>query len=555
MLMNFIYNDYAISWVVLLPMATAFLLMAVQAVATSIFNLRGLPGTAWRAVALLATTLSFVLAYTGLWLGFDPLVTHYQLVERVAWIPALGINYFVGIDGISLILVMLTTFLFPVALIGSWNDVVRPLKSYSTFLLLLETGIVGALVSVNVVQLYFFWALTLLASFFLIGRWGSEAGLRAAVKYLLYGLSSFFLLLVATLVVFHLNLVQGGEPNFDLVQMGDATGLAFLATKVPVAGAAGAAWWQTQSALFVAFASAFAITIPLLPFQGWFNDAQAEAPTSGSIIVTALVVKLGAYAFLRVALPLLPIAAHEAVPWLSGLALVGIALSGFLALAEQKVKRLVGYLSLAHMSFIALGIMSLTHHAVVGAVVHMLSHGLGIAALFILFGFLAERRSTQDLSEYGGLAKPMPICAALFALVIFGQVGMPGTSGFVGTFLIVLGSFPSSGVVAGCALAAMVLVAGAMLRAGGGVLLGPLEKAENRGLIDLNLRERLVVLSLVVPVLWIGLYPNPVLRRVEPPVGLLLNTMQRGIDTQPLPAKQAESELLSVDATQAEAKP
>jgi len=396
-------------------------------------------------------------------------------------------------------------------------------------LLLLETGINGALVSLNLVQLYFFWELTSISCFFIVGRWGGALGLRAAVRSLLFSLASFFLMLIGGLVVYRLNLEQGGVANFDLTTLGDGASLGLLNTTIPIAGAADVMWWKTQSSLFTVFALAFAIRVPLVPLHRWYIDAQSEAPTSGSVILSALVLNLGAFAFLRIALPLFPSAAREAAPWLCSIALLGIAIGGLFALSQRDVKRLLGFLSLAHSSFILLGIFSLKHHAVVGSVVHLLSHGLCIAALFILFGFLAERRSTRELDEFGGLAKPMPMFAALLGIAVLGQVGAPGTSGFVGTFLVYLGSFADLPLTTLLALAGMVLAAGALLRAMGKVVLGPLGPAENRGLIDLGLRERGVLLLLVIPILWIGLYPNPILRRIEPPVSLLLNAMERRV--------------------------
>ena len=530
-----------VSWVVFLPMFTALSLLGARVIASSIFNLDGLPSWSWRAIALLSSTITFVLAFVGLWQGFDPEITDYQMMERVGWMPSLGLNYFVGVDGISLVLVMLTTFVFPIAIVGSWKEVDQWLRSYSVFLLLLETGIIGALVSLNAIQLYFFWELTLISSFFILGRWGEADGLRAAVKSMVLGAAGFFLMLAATLVVYRLNLEQGGAGNFDLVRWIDVASPGFLDTRVPIGAAAGVTgdagidWWQTQSWLFFAFVLAFAVKIPLVPFHGWYNDAQCQGPTSGSVIVSALVLKLGIFAFLRIALPLFPHAAMEYAPWLCGLALAGIAISGVFALAQRDVKRLLGYISLAHMSFIVLGICSLEHHAVVGAVVHMLSHGLCISVLFILIGFLVERRSTRELSQFGGLARPMPICAALFAIAILGQVGVPGTSGFVGSFLVFLGSFPIGGFTTLLALAGMALVACGLMGAAGRMMLGPIEQPENRGLIDLNLRERLVALSLIVPILWVGLYPNPILRRIEPPVSLLLNGMARAVADAPAP--------------------
>ncbi|MCP4039164.1 MAG: NADH-quinone oxidoreductase subunit M [bacterium] len=531
-----------LSWIVFLPILTALGLLAFRIVATSIVGSSGVPGWVWRAIALASSTLTFALAVVGLWGGFDPEVVGYQWIERVPWIPELGIHYFVGVDGISLVLVLLTTFVVPIVLLGSWTEVERPLRSYSVLLLLLEGGVNGALVSLNWIQLYFFWELTLLSSFFIMGRWGGVMGLRTATKHLIFGLSSSFLMLIVTLIVYRMNLEQGGVGSFDLVLPGDLEGLAFLDTVLPLAAAGSAPWWQTQDILFTAFALAIAIKLPLIPLHGWYNDAQGEAPTAGSAIVSSLVLKLGAFALLRIALPLFPEAASEAAPLMCAIAVFGVIASGLLCLAQRDVKLLVGFVSLAHMSFIVLGIFSLQHHAVVGSVVHMLSHGLSIAALFILFGFLVERRETRGLEEYGGLAKPMPLCAALFAIVLLGQVGIPGTSGFVGTFLIFLGSFPSGVFVTTAALAGMLLVGGALLVAVGRVMLGPLERPENRGLIDFDWRERVVVMLLVIPILWIGVYPNAILRRVEPSVSLLLHEMDL--------SKRAPTQALSESATE-----
>jgi len=532
-------RPHLLSWVVFLPFFTAFGLLAFRIVATAVFSSDGLPGWIWRGIALASSLLTLLLAGMVLWSGFDPEVVGYQWVERMRWIPELGVHYFVGVDGISLVLVMLTTFVIPIALLSSWKEVEHSLESYVVLLLCLETGVNGALVSLNWIQLYFFWELTLISSFFLMGRWGGHARLRAAFKYLIVGLSSSLLMLIATLVVHRLNFEQSGMANFDLVTLGNLPGLAFLDTVVPLAGSTGAAWWQTQDVLFAAFALALAVKLPLFPFHVWYNDAQCKSPTAGSVIVSALVLKLGAFAFLRVALPLFPDAATESASFMSRVAVFGVVAGGLLCLAQRDVKRMVGFWSLAHISFIAFGIFSLQHHAVVGSVVHMLSHGLSITALFILFGFLSERRATREVDAFGGLAKPMPLCAGLFALVVLGQVGIPGTSGFVSAFLVVLGSFPTSAALTAVAVVGLLLVGGATLVATGRVLLGPLEQPENRGLIDFNLRERAVVITLVIATLWVGIHPNPVLRRVEPSVSRLLFLMEQSRQVQSKSGAQA----------------
>jgi NADH-quinone oxidoreductase subunit M len=517
----------SISWVVFLPALAAVGLLAQRIIANTLFDAAGLSGSVWRWVALGTSTLTFVLAVGGLWQGFDPEITDFQLVEHVSWMPSLGVNYFVGIDGISLVLVLLTSFVVPLAIVSSWNEVDEALESDAVFLLLFETGMNGALVSLNVIELYCFWELALISSFFIVGRWGGTSGLTAAVKYLMFGVASSFLFLIAILIVGRINFDQGGVFNFDLISPANADALGLLSTQIATEATLNTPLWQTQMWLFAAMALAFAIKIPLVPLHGWYNNAQNEAPTSGSILVSALVVKLGAVAFFRVALPLFPDAARVAGPWITNIALFGIVLSGLLALGQRDAKRLIGYVSLAHLSFIVLGIMSLNRHAMVGSVISMVSHGLSITALFVLLGFLIERRSTRLVSDFGGLAKPMPICAALFALVVLSHIGFPGSGGFVGSFLVFLGIYSAGAWSAILALAGMVLVAGTLLRAASRIMLGPLEHAENLGLIDFSLRERAVVLLLVLPLFWVGVYPSPVLRRVEPAVGLLLSAMDR----------------------------
>jgi len=519
------FEAHLLTVIIFLPMLTALALLAFRIAATSIFRSAGIPGWIWRGIALASSTATFLLAALLLWPGFDVSETGYQWVERASWMPGLGIHYFVGVDGISLVLVMLTSFVVPIALLASWTEVEHPLRSYSVLLLFLESGVNGALLSLNWIQLYFFWEFTLIASFFLMGRFGGPTSLQTATRYLLFSLASSMLLMVGSLVVFQLNLAQSGLENFDLVTLGDLPGLGLLDTAVPLWG--DDFWWRSQEVLFGAFVLAFAIKLPLVPFHSGYNAAQETAPTAGSVIVAALVLKLGAYALLRIALPLFPDAASESVAWLCGFAVFGMWAAGLLCVGQRDAKRYLGGLSLAHMGFIVLGIFTLQHHAVVGAVVHMLSHGLTIAALFILFGFLSERRGTRKLADFGGLAKPMPIAAGLFSVVLIAQVGVPGTSGFVGGLLVVLGTLPLGVGWLFLVIGGLVLVGATLWLVAGRVLLGPLDHPENRGLIDLGWRERLVVLLLVIPILWIGLYPNPILRRVEPPVGLLLFEIER----------------------------
>jgi NADH-quinone oxidoreductase subunit M len=516
-------DPHIVSWVVFFPMATAILLLISRAIAVSLFDSRGAPGVVWRAMAMAGSTMTFALAAIGLWGGFDPEVNRYQLVERVPWLPSLGVNYFVGLDGIALVLVLLTTFLVPLALLSSWNEVRRSLKSYAVLLLFLESGILGVLTSLNLVQLYFFWELTLIACFFMIGRWGADSGLRAAVRFLVFGLAGSLLMFVAMLIVFRLNLEQAGGANFDLVQYGGGVGKALLETVVPIAGEDGAPWWKTQRWLFGAFFLAFAIKIPLVPMHSWFVDAHAESPAGVAAILSGLLLKLGIFALLRIAIPLFPVAVVESAPVISVLVTVGLLYASLLSLAQRDLKRLIAYLSLAHLHFIVMGIFTLKPHAVMGSVVQMLSHGLVVAVMFILIGFLVERGEKRRIEDFAGLAKPMPVFATLFGIALLGSIGTPGLAGFVGGFLVFLGSFAVEPKVAIAAMAGMVVATGALLRMYGRIMLGPLEKSENRGFIDLDIRERVSVVLALIPLFWIGLHPNPILRRLEPPINSLLH--------------------------------
>jgi NADH-quinone oxidoreductase subunit M len=521
-------EERLLSWLVFTPMATALLLLATGAIGALLFRSKGLPAEVWRAVAMGGTLLSFLFSLL-VWGSFDPEMTGYQLVERGEWLPGLGVHYFVGIDGISLVLVMMTAFVVPVVLLATWNEVGRALKSYLVFVLFLETALVGTFVSLNLFQFYFFWELMLVLMYFIIVVWGGPGRFQAATKFFLFTLLGSLLMLVALLVVHQLNFEQTGVPNFDLVTLPGAQGLGLLETAIPLGGASGdgAVWWRSQLWLFIAFALAFGIKVPLFPLHGWLPDAHSEAPTAGSVLLAAVLLKVGAYAFIRIALPLFPAASLSLTPVILVLALLGAVYGSLLALVEGDLKRLIAYTGLAHLGLIMVGVFARNLHGTTGAVVQMVSHGLCVAALLILVGFIQERRGTRELSALGGLARPMPVFAALMGAVVMASIGLPSTSGFVGELLILLGSFRAGPGVALVAAAALVIGVAAMLRLFRRVLLGPLDNPENRGLIDLDLRERVAVLALLVPVVWIGLYPNPVLRRIEPSVSVLVQQVER----------------------------
>jgi len=514
----------ALSVVIFLPLATAIGLVLTGGVASFAAQSDGLSGQTWKIAGLVGSTLTFFVAAFLLWNGFDAEQPGHQFVEHHTWLPELGIRYFVGLDGISLALVLLTTFLVPVVLLACWNDIDHSRRSWIFFVLALETGMLGAFASLNLFAFYVFWEAMMVPMYFIIGIWGGARRIYAALKFFLFTLFGSLLMLVAMLALVHLNFEQAGVLNFDLVAGPLGQGLPLIETVVPRLGEA--PWWQTQRWLFLGFAIAFAIKVPLVPFHTWLPDAHVEAPTGGSAILAGVLLKMGTYGYLRFALPLFPTAALALLPWLLGVAALGIVYGSLLALVQQDVKKLVAYSSIAHLGFVSLGIFSLDLHGIVGSVVAMVSHGLVTGGLFLLVGFIYERRGTRELSALGGLAKPMPVYAAFFAVVVMASIGLPVSSGFVGEFLILLGSFATSPWAAAAAVLGVVLGAVYMLRLLGGLVFGPLDDPANRGLIDLSWRERSVLVALVSAIVWIGLYPEPLLRRIEPTAVELLATMR-----------------------------
>jgi NADH-quinone oxidoreductase subunit M len=508
--------------VTFLPLATGLVLLG-SAVAASVFGARGVPAPVWRFAGLASTGLTFLISLRLL-AGFDPTDPGFQFVERAAWLPDYGIHYFVGIDGISLFLVLLTTFLMPLVLLASWHDIDRSVESYVFFMLFLETGMLGAFVSLNLFLFYVFWEVMLVPMYFIIGIWGGPRRIYAAVKFFLFTMVGSLLMLVAMLVLYYLGFEQTGQLNFDLVAAAGSDLRGVLDTVVPRSGEA--VWWRTQTWLFAAFALAFAIKVPMVPVHTWLPDAHVEAPTAGSVVLAGVLLKMGTYGFLRFALPLFPHAAQEATTWIGVLAVVGIVYGSLVAMVQADVKKLVAYSSVAHLGFVMLGIFAFNAQGLGGGVLQMVNHGLSTGALFLLVGMLYERRHTRQISDFGGIAKPMPVFAAFFGLVTMSSIGLPALNGFVGEFLILLGAFLANPPLAIVATSGVVLGAAYMLWMFRRVMFGPLDSPENRGLIDLGLREKVVMASIAVPILWIGVYPEPFLRRIEPSVMELLRRVE-----------------------------
>jgi NADH-quinone oxidoreductase subunit M len=511
------WSDRLVTIVTFLPLATGLLLVLSNAFGS-------LPERVWKVTALASTTVTFGISLL-LWTGYDATRPGYQLVEYAPWLPSFGVNYFVGIDGMSLLLVVLTTFLMPIVLLAAWNDVTKQVRTFVFMNLFLETGMLGAFVSLNLFQFYVFWEVMLVPMYFIIGIWGGQRRVYAAVKFFLFTMVGSLLMLVAILVVYVLHQQQFGAVTLDLVRSpaGGASGL--LDTVVPVAGQA--VWWKTQPWLFAAFALAFGIKVPMVPFHTWLPDAHVEAPTAGSVILAGVLLKMGTYGFVRFALPLFPVAAADAAPLIFGLALAGILYGALVAMVQTDVKKLVAYSSVAHLGFVMLGIFALNEEGLEGAILQMVNHGLSTGALFLLVGMIYARRHTREIAAFGGIARPMPVFAFLFGVVAMSSIGLPGLNGFVGEFLILAGAFLVSPWVAAAATFGVVLAAAYLLWAYRRVFFGPVEDPENRSLIDLDWRERFVILAVVVPIVWIGLYPNPFLRRLDASVSDLLHQMEK----------------------------
>ena len=509
-----VLDTHLLTVVTFLPLATGLVLLLF----------RNLPETVWKAAALASTTLTFLLSL-ALWTGYDATEPGYQFVEYTTWLPAFGVHYFVGIDGMSLLLVVLTTFLMPIVLLGAWNDVGKQVRTFVFMNLFLETGMLGAFVSLNLFQFYVFWEVMLVPMYFIIGIWGGPRRIYAAIKFFLFTMVGSLLMLIAILVLYVLHQQQFGVVSFDLVAPPSGGVPGLLDTVVPLAGQA--VWWKTQPWLFAAFALAFGIKVPMVPFHTWLPDAHVEAPTAGSVILAGVLLKMGTYGFVRFALPLFPNASEHFAPLIFGLALAGITYGALVAMVQADVKKLVAYSSVAHLGFVMLGIFAMNEEGLEGSILQMVNHGLSTGLLFLLVGMVYHRRHTREIAAFGGIAKPMPVFALLFGIAAMSSIGLPGLNGFVGEFLILVGAFAASPWAGAVAASGVILAAAYLLWAYRRMFFGPVENPENRSLIDLDWRERFVALALLVPIIWIGVYPNPFLRRLDASVGDLLHQMEK----------------------------
>ena len=497
--MSFI-TDHILSWVTFVPLGGALLVLLLG-------RTKGLA----RILALAVALIDFVLSL-HLYRHFDASEAGDQFVERAAWLADGRITYSMGLDGVSLFLVLLTTFLGPLVILSTWNAIRERVREAMGFLLFLQTAMIGTFLARDMLVFYFFWEAMLIPMYFLIGIWGGQRRIYAAVKFFIYTMVGSVFMLVAILYCYY----QAGSMELSEFMRLD------LAR-------------EEQMWLFAAFALAFAIKVPLFPFHTWLPDAHVEAPTAGSVILAGILLKMGTYGLLRFAIPLFPEAALALGPWLARLAVVGIIYGALVAMVQRDVKKLVAYSSVSHLGFVVLGLFSLTATGVAGGMYQMLAHGLSTGALFLLVGVIYERRHTREIADFGGLAHSMPAYAAVFMFVTLASIGLPGLCGFTGEFLVLFGSFasdllPQARLLVVLSATGVVLGAIYMLWMYQRVFLGKLVHEENRGLPDLSLREWVVLVPIMIFIVLLGVRPAPLLERMEPSIERLLSPVTRVAD-------------------------
>ena len=462
-----------------------------------------------RRIALAISLFEFALSLLLL-RGFVLNSADYQFVELHNWIPSPPIHYHLGVDGISLFLVLLTTFLTPVAMLASWKSIEQRVRGFFISLLVLETGVIGVFVSLDLFEFFLFWEVMLIPMYFLIGIWGHERRIYAAVKFILYTMFGSILMLVAMIWLYELS------GSFDLPQIQSMLGSGQVVLSL-----------RTEMLLFGAFFLAFAIKVPLFPLHTWLPDAHTEAPTAGSVMLAGVLLKMGTYGMLRFCLPLFPEVAHRFAPYIAVLAIIGIIYGALVAMVQTDLKRLVAYSSVSHLGFVVLGLFAFDPTAVQGALYQMLNHGVSTGALFVLVGMLYDRRHTHLIREFGGLATPLPVIAAFFLFVSLSSAGLPMLNGFIGEFLILAGTFLHHVNWASYAAIGIILSSVYLLWAYQRVFFGEVTQDKNRTLVDADRRERLVLVAIAALILWMGIGSVSFTRRTEASTRNVFMLMQR----------------------------
>ena len=509
-----------LSIVLFTPLAGAVLLLFVSETNTN----------AIRWIANIVTFVGFLVSLP-LWFQYDMLNPEYQFVEKHEWIPSIGAQYFLGVDGFSVLLILLATLMGFIAVLSSWTAITERVKEYYIFLLALQTGMIGAFVSLDFLLFFLFWEVMLVPMYFLIGIWGSDRRLYSAIKFFLYTLVGSVVMLLGILALYF-NYVDPstGARTFDITQFQQHT------------FASGLQWW-----VFLAFFLGFAIKVPMFPFHTWLPDAHTDAPTAGSVILAAVLLKMGTYGFIRFSLPILPEATRTFVPMMVVLSIIGIVYGALVAMAQSDWKRLVAYSSVSHMAMVMLGMFALNPVGIMGSIVQQLNHGISTGALFLLVGVVYERRHTRQISEYGGLSKVMPVYAAVFLVMTMSSIGLPALNGFIGELLILQGVFVANKIWAAFAASGVVLGAAYMLWLYQRTMFGAIENPKNENLPDLSMREFATFVPLLLLAVWIGLYPTPVLNRLETSVSRVVARVNPDYQDVQLAARPAVPAAAGVD--------
>lgn len=491
-----------------------------------------------KAGGLLISIVTFIISLP-LYFLFNPSLDEMQFVDKVLWIPSLNVSYHIGIDGIALLLVLLTTFLTPLVLLSSWDSIKRRVADYVFMMLLLETGMLGVFSALDTFLFYVFWELILIPMYFIIGIWGGREKIYAAIKFFIYTMVGSLLMLVAIIWLGnYASTLPGGEFTTDV------TKLFSIAPQIPL---------NIQTWMFAAFAFSFCIKVPAFPLHTWLPDAHVQAPTGGSVILAGVLLKMGTFGLIRYGLQLFPQAAISAAPFLCVIGVIGIIYGALVSMVQKDVKKLVAYSSVSHMGFIVLGIFGMTIEGMQGSVIQMVNHGLSTGALFLLVGMIYDRRHTREISEFGGLAKHIPIFSTFFLIVTLSSIGLPGLNGFVGEFLVLLGTFQSTFLhdhtYVIFAATGVILAAVYMLWMFQRVVFGTSRSEANTSLIDLSAREIAVLVPVVLFIVWIGVYPTTFLSRSEHSVQNIVRKLELVRDGK-FPAQSASQTIsLSTDTS------
>lgn len=479
-----------LTYLILIPLIGSFLILFIKKEQANVI----------RYTALGISTLAFLLSLV-IYFQFDPANSDFQLVNKFEWIKGLNIHYYVGIDGMSMLLVLLTTFLTPLTLISSWSSIESKVKDFTFFFLMLEVGMLGVFISLDLFLFYIFWEAMLIPMYFIIGIWGGKERVYAAVKFFIYTMFGSLLMLVAIVWLAVYAIGPLGYFTTDLVE------LYKVAPQIPM---------NLQIWMFLAFAFSFAIKVPLFPLHTWLPDAHVQAPTAGSVILAGVLLKMGTYGLLRFNLPLFPQASIAAAPYISVLAIIGIIYGALVAMVQTDIKKLVAYSSVSHLGFVVLGIFAMTQESIQGAVIQMINHGLSTGALFLLVGIIYERTHTREISYYGGIAKLVPVFSFALMFASLSSIGLPGLNGFIGEFLILLGSFQSpvlnSWWFTVFAASGVIFAAIYLLWMYQRVVFGEVKNPKLEGLKDMNAREIFILVPIFIFIVWIGIYPNTFLK-------------------------------------------